>query len=52
LRGARTCGHTRRDDSIQEQKNTGVFVSSIAYLPTAFSTLFALAAGLLLGIIR
>jgi hypothetical protein len=44
--------HSGRLDSIQEQKNTGVFVSLISYLPTAFSTLFALAAGLLLGFIQ
>jgi hypothetical protein len=38
--------------SIQEKKNTGVFVSLISYLPTTFSTLFALGAGLLLGFIQ
>jgi len=32
--------------------NTGVFVNLISYLPTAFSTLFALGAGLLLGFIQ
>jgi hypothetical protein len=52
LRCARISGHTRCDDSTKEKQNTGVFVSLISYLPTAFSTLFALAAGLLLGFIQ
>jgi hypothetical protein len=44
--------NSMRLESIQEKKNTGVFVNLISYLPTMFSTLFALAAGLLLGFIQ
>ena len=35
-----------------KKKNTGVCVNLISYLPTLLSTLFALAAGLLLGFIQ
>jgi hypothetical protein len=49
---ARLRAHSGRLDSKQDKKNTGVFVSLISYLPTTFSALFALAAGLLLGFIQ
>jgi hypothetical protein len=44
---ARSARKMRRAD-----KNTGVFVKLISFLPATFATLFALAAGLLLGYIQ
>jgi hypothetical protein len=46
---AGTLGATIR---YKNKRTPGFFVSLISYLPTAFSTLFALAAGLLLGFIQ
>jgi hypothetical protein len=51
------CGETRSRIARQTRKPfpvaTGVDeVSSVSYLPAAFTTLFFLAAGLLLGLIR
>jgi hypothetical protein len=38
--------------SHQKKKDTGVFVNLISFAPTTITTLFALAAGLLLGYLR
>ena len=52
LRGARTSVHTRDRSIRYKNKNTGVCVNLISYLPTMITTLFSLAAGLLLGFIQ
>jgi hypothetical protein len=57
-RDPRTSGPKRSEEApgrkIEQQKNTGDLseVTSISYLPTAITTLFFLAASLLLGYIQ
>jgi hypothetical protein len=50
LRGAGGGRQTRV--AFQKKNDTGVFVNLISFAPTIITTLFALAAGLLLGYLR